>query len=207
MTGAARPSSPAMAAPPVPDQIRACRICADRFAATATGHAPAPVVWFAPGAPILVASQAPGMRAHLSGKPFDDPSGVRLRHWMDVDDDTFWNTSKVAIVPMGFCFPGYDAAGGDVPPPKICAGTWRDAALAHVGDVPVTLLIGGYSQDWHLGRGRVTDRVRDWRALAPRIWCLPHPSWRNTAWLRKHPWFEAETLPALRATIRDVLAT
>jgi uracil-DNA glycosylase len=155
---------------------------------------------------VLVASQAPGMRAHLSGKPFDDPSGVRLRDWMGVDEDTFWDRSKVAIVPMGFCFPGYDAAGSDIPPPKVCASIWRERALAHVGDVPVTLLIGGYAQQWHLGKGRVTDRVRDWRARAPRIWCLPHPSWRNTAWLKRHPWFEAEALPALRTAVAEALA-
>ncbi|KIT15746.1 Uracil DNA glycosylase superfamily protein [Jannaschia aquimarina] len=146
------------------------------------------------------------MRAHLSGKPFDDPSGVRLRAWMGIDDDTFWDRDRVAIVPMGFCFPGYDANGGDIPPPRVCAAMWRNEALAHVGDVPVTLLIGGYSQDWHLGKGRVTDRVRAWRELAPRTWCLPHPSWRNTAWLKRHPWFEQETVPALRSAIREALA-
>ncbi|WP_299646933.1 uracil-DNA glycosylase family protein [uncultured Jannaschia sp.] len=190
----------------VTSEIADCRICAERFAATATAHRPQPVVWFRPGARVLIASQAPGMRAHVSGKPFDDPSGVRLREWMQVDDATFWDRDKVAIVPMGFCFPGYDAAGGDIPPPKVCAATWRERALAHAGDVPVTLLIGGYAQNWHLGRGRVTDRVLNWRALAPRVFCLPHPSWRNTAWLKKHPFFEAETLPALRAAIREALA-
>ncbi len=192
--------------PPLTEAIAACRLCADRFAATRTAHAPRPVVWFRPGARILIASQAPGMRAHLSGKPFDDPSGVRLREWMGVDGDTFWDRDRVAIVPMGFCFPGYDAAGGDIPPPAICAATWRARALAHAGDVPVTLLVGGRAQDWHLGRGRVTDRVRDWRALAPATFCLPHPSWRNTAWLGRHPFFEAETLPALRAAVRAALA-
>lgn len=190
---------------PVTDDISACRLCADRFAATASAHRPQPVVWFRPGARILVASQAPGMRAHLSGRPFDDPSGVRLRDWMGVDEATFWDRRNVAIVPMGFCFPGYDAKGGDIPPPRVCASTWRKAALDHAGDPPVTLLIGAYAQTWHLGPGRVTDRVRDWRALAPRVWCLPHPSWRNTAWLKKHPWFDAETLPALRETIRKAL--
>ncbi len=191
--------------PDVPDRIAACRLCADRFAATASAHRPQPVVWFGPAAPILVASQAPGMRAHLSGKPFDDPSGVRLRQWMGVDEETFWNRANVAIVPMGFCFPGYDAAGGDIPPPRICAATWREAALAHAGPTRVTLLIGAYAQQWHLGSGRVTDRVRDWRALAPHTFCLPHPSWRNTAWLNRHPWFEAETVPALRQAIREAL--
>ncbi|MEM7642188.1 MAG: uracil-DNA glycosylase family protein [Pseudomonadota bacterium] len=188
------------------DDIAACRHCADRFAATATAHAPAPVVWFRPGARILIAGQAPGMRVHRSGKPFDDPSGIRLRDWMGVDEATFWDRGRVAIIPMAFCFPGYDAKGSDLPPPKICAKLWRAQAIAHAGDPPVTLLIGGYAQDWHLGKGRVTDRVRDWRAHAPRVWCLPHPSWRNTAWLKKHPWFETDTLPALRAAIQDALA-
>ena len=190
----------------VPDDIAACRLCAERFAATHTAHRPRPVVWFDAGAPIVVASQAPGMRAHLSGKPFDDPSGVRLRAWMGMDEDTFWDRRNVAIVPMGFCFPGYDAKGGDLPPPRICAATWRAAALAHTGTPRVTLLIGGYAQDWHLGKGRVTDRVAGWRDLAPSVFCLPHPSWRNTAWLKRHPWFETETLPALRAALQDALA-
>ena len=191
---------------PTPDAIAACRLCADRFAATPTGHAPRPVVWFRAGAPILVASQAPGMRAHLSGKPFDDPSGVRLRAWMGIDDATFWDRDRVAIVPMGFCFPGYDRAGGDIAPPRICAATWRERALAHVGRPAVTLLVGGCAQDWHLGRGRVTERVRGWRDGAPEVFCLPHPSWRNTAWLGRNPWFDADVLPALRAAIRDALA-
>ncbi|MEM7491450.1 MAG: uracil-DNA glycosylase family protein [Pseudomonadota bacterium] len=186
-------------------ELAACRHCADRFAATPTGHAPAPLVWFRPGAPVLIASQAPGMRTHRSGIPFDDPSGTRLRDWMGLDRGTFLDRRNVAIVPMGFCFPGYDAAGGDIPPPRDCARLWRDRVLAHVGAPAVTLLIGGRSQDWHLGNGRVTDRVRAWRDHAPGVFCLPHPSWRNTAWLKKHPWFEAETLPALRAAIAAAL--
>jgi uracil-DNA glycosylase len=189
----------------LPEEITACRLCSERFAATHTAHPPKPVVWFQSGAPILVASQAPGMRAHRSGKPFDDPSGVRLRDWMAMDEATFWDRGNVAIVPMGFCFPGYDAKGSDLPPPRLCAKTWRDAALAHVTSPKVTLLIGGYAQDWHLGKGRVRDRVADWRALAPRVFCLPHPSWRNTAWLKRHPWFETETLPALRAALKEAL--
>ncbi|MEM8822142.1 MAG: uracil-DNA glycosylase family protein [Pseudomonadota bacterium] len=190
---------------PVTDDIAACRHCTDRFAATATAHTPAPVTWFRPGPRVLVASQAPGMRAHRSGKPFDDPSGKRLRDWMGVDENTFWDRDRVAIIPMAFCFPGYDTKGSDLPPPKVCAKLWRDKALAHAGAPAVTLLIGGYAQEWHLGKGRVTDRVRNWRALAPRIFCLPHPSWRNTAWLKKHPWFETDALPALRAAIRSAL--
>ena len=129
--------------PPLPDRIRACRHCADRFAATATAHRPRPVAWFAPGARVLVAAQAPGIRVHRSGRPFDDASGRRLRDWMGVDEATFWDTSRVAVVPMGFCFPGYDAKGADLPPPRDCARLWRAEAMDYVGDVPVTLLIGG----------------------------------------------------------------
>ncbi|MEM7642189.1 MAG: uracil-DNA glycosylase family protein [Pseudomonadota bacterium] len=191
---------------PLPDDIAACRHCADRFAATPTAHRPAPLVWFRPGARILIASQAPGLRAHRSGIPFDDPSGHRLRDWMGLDRETFLDRRNVAIVPMGLCFPGYDASGGDIPPPPDCARLWRDRVLAHLGAPAITLLVGGRAQDWHLGRGRVTDRVRDWQDHAPDLFCLPHPSWRNTAWLKRHPWFETETLPALRQAVRSALA-
>lgn len=190
----------------IPEDISACRLCAERFAATETGHAPRPVVWFKPGARILIAGQAPGARVHASGKPFTDPSGDRLRDWMGIDEATFYDRKRVAIVPMAFCFPGYDAKGSDRPPPKICAKTWRAAVMAHVGDVPLILLIGGYAQSWHLGtKTNVTDTVTGWRDHAPRAFPLPHPSWRNTGWIRKNPWFEAEVLPALRARVKEVL--
>lgn len=190
----------------LPDDIRACRLCADRFAATETGHAPRPVVWFKPGARILIAGQAPGARVHASGRPFTDPSGDRLRDWLGLDEATFYDTGRVAIVPMAFCFPGYDAKGSDRPPPTICAKTWREAVMDHVGDVPLVLLIGGYAQSWHLGtKAGVTDTVAGWRDHAPRAFPLPHPSWRNTGWIRKNPWFEAQVLPALRARVQEVL--
>lgn len=186
--------------------ISACRICSDRFAATATRHRPRPIVWF-DGAPrVLIASQAPGARVHEARKPFWDRSGDRLRAWLGIENDLFYDKSKIAIVPMAFCFPGYDAAGSDLPPPPICARTWRDPVMTHLHDVPVTLVIGGYAQRWHLGvKTNVTDTVRSWRDHAPRVFPLPHPSWRNTAWLRKNPWFEAELLPVLRATIKEAL--
>lgn len=187
------------------ERIAACRLCAPRFAATRTGHAPRPVVWFRTGARLLIASQAPGWRAHESGTPFLDPSGERLRAWMGVTEAEFYDRARVAIVPMGFCFPGYDAGGGDIPPPALCAATWRAEALAAVPDVRLTLLVGGTAQAWHLGRGAVTERVRDWRARAPHTFVLPHPSWRNTAWLKRNPWFEAEVVPALRARVREVM--
>ena len=187
--------------------LKSCRICADRFAATATRHSPNPVTWFAPDARILVAGQAPGIKVHQSGKPFTDPSGDRLRDWMGVDEGTFYDRSRVAIVPMAFCFPGYDAKGSDLPPPKICAETWRADVLASLPDIRLTLLIGGYAQKWHLGtRSGVTETVAAWRDHAPAVFPLPHPSWRNTAWLKKNPWFEAELLPVLRTRIAEVLS-
>ena len=183
-----------------------CRRCADRFAATATAHTPRPVVWFRPGAKILIVGQAPGARVHAAGKPFFDRSGDRLRDWLGVDEDTFYDQSKLAILPMAFCFPGYNAKGSDLPPPKICAATWRDAAMQEVGQVPLVCLIGGYAQTWHLGSNDgVSATVARWREFAPHAFPLPHPSWRNTGWLKKHPWFEAELLPQLRSRVRDVL--
>ncbi|MFC3568465.1 uracil-DNA glycosylase family protein [Paracoccus simplex] len=188
-------------------KIADCRLCAPRFAQTATRHSPRPVAWFAPGARILVVGQAPGMRVHLAGRPFADRSGDRLRDWMGVTDEVFYDRTRIAIVPMAFCFPGYDAKGSDLPPPPICAATWRARVMEEL-QPDLTLLVGGHAQRWHLGqaaRGGVTATVAGWRDHAPRIFPLPHPSWRNTAWLRRHPWFEAELLPELRAAIAGLL--
>jgi uracil-DNA glycosylase len=187
-------------------EISGCRICAARFAETATAHAPRPVFWVRPGARLLIAGQAPGMRVHASGRPFTDPSGDRLRDWMGVDAETFYDRARVAILPMALCFPGYDAKGADLPPPPVCATTWRARVLQHLPDLALTLLVGGAAQRWHLAtRAGVTDTVAAWRAHAPRVFPLPHPSWRNTAWLGRNPWFAAELLPALRARVREVL--
>jgi len=189
--------------------ISACRLCAERFAATATAHQPRPVVWFGPDAPILVASQAPGLRVHEAQKPFWDRSGVRLRDWMGVDEDTFYDRSKVAIVPMAFCFPGYDASGSDLPPPRICAATWRARIVEAMPRFRLALLIGGYAQTWHLGaaaKGGVTRTVSRWRDFLPDAMPLPHPSWRNTGWINRNPWFEAELLPVLRTRVSEALA-
>ena len=194
-----------MARDPLAD-IKNCRICADRFSATHTAHEPRPVTWFRPGARILIAGQAPGMRVHNSGKPFTDPSGDRLRDWLGIGEDVFYDRERVAIVPMAFCFPGYDAKGSDLPPPKICAKTWRGAVMKEMGDVPLRVLIGGYAQSWHLGaKEGVTATVERWRDWAPDAFVLPHPSWRNNAWIKKHPWFQSELLPELRARIQEVL--
>ena len=187
-------------------EIAACRLCAGRFAATATAHEPRPVVWFSPGARLLIAGQAPGARVHASGLPFDDASGDRLRDWMGVDRDAFYDRRTVAIVPMAFCFPGYDGKGADLPPPRICAATWRQRALDAVPQVRLTLLVGGAAQTWHLGAMPVAARVAAWRGLADRgIYPLPHPSWRNSGWLRRNPWFEADLVPELRAAVAGVL--
>ncbi len=188
------------------EELRNCTICTERFAATQTQHRPNPVVWFQPGARLLIASQAPGLRVHEANTPFWDQSGVRLRRWLGLDDEAFYDRSRVAIVPMAFCFPGYDAKGSDLPPPKVCAETWRAGILDGLTDIRLTVLIGGYAQQWHLGgRMSVTARVAAWRDLSPDVFCLPHPSWRNTAWLKKNPWFEAETVPALQARVKEVM--
>jgi uracil-DNA glycosylase len=186
--------------------IAACRLCAARFATTATAHAPRPVVWFDTGARILVAGQAPGARVHASGQTFMDASGVRLRDWMGLCDAAFYDRNRVAIVPMAFCFPGYNAKGADLPPPAICAQTWRRQVLAALPEVRLTLLVGGAAMRWHLGTGAVAGYVADWRIHAARgLWCLPHPSWRNTGWLRRNAWFEGEVVPALRLAVAGIL--
>jgi uracil-DNA glycosylase len=188
------------------DEICACRICAARFAATATAHSPRPVVWFRPSARILVAGQAPGARVHQSGKPFTDRSGDRLRDWMGISSAEFYDLARVAVVPMAFCFPGYDAKGADLPPPKICAETWRAKVMDALPDIKLTLLVGGAAIGWHLGQPRVTAAVADWRTPAARgVFVLPHPSWRNTGWLARNPWFEEDLLPKLRSQVREVL--
>lgn len=187
--------------------LSACEICKDRFAATHTAHAPRPVVWFEKSAHILIAGQAPGARVHESGKPFTDPSGDRLRDWMGVDDATFYDQTRVAILPMAFCFPGYTAKGSDLPPPPICAETWRTPILAQLPDIRLTLLVGGYAQKHHLGKtaSSVTNTVANWRDHAPAIIPLPHPSWRNTAWIKRNPWFETELLPVLKSRVKEAL--
>ena len=189
-------------------EMAACRLCAQRFAATATAHQPRPLVWFQPEARVLIASQAPGARAHSSGRPFEDASGQRLRDWMGIGREAFYDRTQVAIVPMAFCFPGYDGKGADLPPPPMCAATWRARVLASLPAVRLTLLVGGAAMGWHLGRGPVSARVAAWRqSAATGVFPLPHPSWRNTGWLQRNPWFEAELVPGLRAAVAGVLVT
>jgi uracil-DNA glycosylase len=187
-------------------QIRRCTLCANRFAATATAHVPRPVVWFRSSARLLIAGQAPGARVHESGRPFTDPSGDRLRDWLGIDSETFYDLDRVAVVPMAFCFPGYDARKADLPPPPVCARTWHGAVMHALRDVELTVLVGGYAHKWHLrAKSPVTRTVLNWRDHAPRVFPLPHPSWRNTAWMKKNPWFERELLPVLRGRVQEVL--
>lgn len=167
------------------------------------------MAWFRPTARLLIAGQAPGLRVHESGVPFDDRSGDRLRDWLGLGRDVFYDKDRVAIVPMAFCFPGYDAKGGDLPPPRRCARTWHDAVMAQLPNLATTIIIGRYAQAWHLGReaarAGVTETVRDWRAHAPETFVLPHPSWRNNAFLRRNPWFEADLLPVMKRRIREIV--
>jgi uracil-DNA glycosylase len=190
-------------------RLAACTLCAGRFAVTASGHAPNPIVWFNGSARILIASQAPGLRVHEAGKPFWDTSGRRLREWLGIDEATFYDRDRVAIVPMAFCFPGYTENGSDLPPPPICARTWREAILSRLEGIRLTLLVGGYAHRWHLGdsaRGGVTATVTAWREHPPDLIPLPHPSWRNVGWLRRNPWFEEDLLPVIRARVAEALA-
>ena len=186
--------------------INNCQICADRFALTATRHSPRPIVWFEPTAKILIAGQAPGMRVHKSRQPFSDPSGDRLRDWMGVTDDEFYDRSSVAIVPMAFCFPGYDAKGSDLPPPSICAKTWHEKVMKGLSGIRLRIFIGGHAHKWHLkSKVSVTETVAGWQSHDEGVFALPHPSWRNTGWIKRNPWFETELLPELRASVRNAI--
>lgn len=190
--------------------IAACRICRERPAGRPLPHDPRPVVRLSATARLCVCGQAPGTRVHATGLPFNDRSGDRLRDWMGVGREAFYDTRRIAIVPMGFCFPGQDATGGDLPPRPECCAHWHDRVFAAMPQLELVLAIGQYAQRYHLagaGQGRLGDTVAAWREhLArpgrPRVLPLPHPSWRNTGWLKRHPWFEAEVVPALRAEVR-----
>ena len=155
----------------------------------------------------MVAGQAPGMRVHNEGKPFWDPSGDRLRDWMGISQDQFYDRELVTVLTTAFCFPGYNARGADLPPPRICWETWHDRALAEIGKPQVSLIVGKYAIERHLNlKGPLTKIVTDWRDHAPDVFVLPHPSWRNNAWLKKNPWFETDLLPVLRRRIAEIVA-
>lgn len=194
--------------------VGACRICVEAPLGRPLPHAPRPVLRLSATARILVAGQAPGTRVHASGMPFTDPSGDRLRDWMGVNAATFYDRSRIAIMPMGFCFPGQDARGADLPPRRECRLAWHDRLMAAMPQIDLILAIGASAQAYHLGRlgladlrgGSLTDTVCRWRAIAdapgvPRLFVLPHPSWRNNGWLKRHVWFDRELVPALRAAV------
>ncbi len=188
------------------DTLRAARACTLCTAHLPLG--PRPIVRAKAAARLLIIGQAPGTRVHESGVPWDDRSGDRLRDWLQVDHDTFYDESRIAIMPMGFCYPGVDARGGDKPPRPECAPTWHPALLAGLPNIALTLLVGQYAQAKYLGKLRqknLSDTVRAWADYAPHYIPLPHPSWRNTAWLKKNPWFEADLLPVLRERVRALI--
>lgn len=197
-------------------RIAACRICRDnpmKGEADLLPHEPRPVAVISATARILIAGQAPGLRVHESGLPFNDASGDRLRQWLNVDRETFYNPQHFAIVPMGFCFPGYDDKGSDLPPRRECALQWRNEVMAAMPQIELVLAVGHYAQGWHLGPRRMktmTETVRSWRTYyhandSPSVLALPHPSWRNTGWLKKNPWFEQELLPVLRRNVKILI--
>ncbi|NBN78400.1 uracil-DNA glycosylase family protein [Microvirga tunisiensis] len=226
-------------------EVSACRICQLQPLGPALPHAPRPVARLSDTARILVAGQAPGTRVHASGQPFTDPSGDRLRQWMGIGAEVFYDPARLAILPMGLCFPGLDARGGDLPPRRECRAAWHDRLMAAMPQIDLILAIGQYAQAYHLaghpaaplaapfanpgasfgaspaaGRGlptragsdSLTERVRRWREIlartgeaGPAVLVLPHPSWRNTAWLKRNPWFEAEVLPELRQRVASLI--
>ena len=185
-------------------EIRACRVCEPHLP-----HGARPIIRASATAKLLIAAQAPGIRVHETGLSFNDPSGDRLRAWLGIDRDTFYDEARVAIVGMGFCFPGYTASGADLPPRPECAPLWQARLKAALPHFPLTLAVGSYAIAWHLGAQRkssMTDTVRAWRDYGPALMPLPHPSWRNNAWLKANPWFDAELLPELRARVRQALS-
>jgi uracil-DNA glycosylase len=199
-------------------RIRACDVCVQAPQGPPLPHPPRPVLRVSQTARLLIASQAPGNLVNQTGTPFNDPSGDRLRDWLGLDRDNFYDVARIAIVPMGFCFPGNDAAGGDLPPRRECREKWHDALFAAMPQIETVLAIGRHAQAYHFARlghvlpksASMTDIVSRWRDFAttqPRIIPLPHPSWRNTGWLKRHPWFEAELLPIVRAEVARLVKT
>ena len=181
--------------------VRSCTICASELPL-----GPRPVLQMHPKAKILIAGQAPGRKVHDSGVPFDDVSGKRLREWLGITRDVFYDPEKVAILPMGFCFPG-SGKSGDLAPRSECAPAWREQLLSQLSQLELTIVLGSYAQRYHCGdaSSSVTDLVKSWRTYWPNIIPLPHPSPRNNIWLRKNPWFEVELLPLLRQRVSESL--
>lgn len=183
-------------------EVRACTLCAEHLPL-----GPRPIVQAHPSARILIAGQAPGRRVHQTGVPFNDPSGDRLREWLGISRETFYDPKQVAIVSMGFCYPG-TGKSGDLPPRPECAPAWREQLLAHLENLKMTLVIGQYAQAYHFPRqyNSLTELVQNWRAYWPQTVPLPHPSPRNNIWFTRNPWFTEELLPVLQARVAEVLA-
>ena len=184
-------------------EVRGCTICADQLE-----HGTRPILQINADAKILIAGQAPGSKVHETGIPFDDPSGERLRAWMGINAETFYDEKNIALLPMGFCYPGRGKSG-DLPPLKICAHTWRNRLLATMPNIFLTLAIGQYAQAWHLQKTHknLTETVRAWNSYDKGIMPLPHPSPRNNIWLKKNAWFETEVLPKLKSRVRQALGS
>lgn len=190
--------------------ISACRICRDAPLGKPLPHEPRPVIQADPRARLLIAGQAPGTRVHESGRPFTDPSGERLRQWLGIGPEIFYDPAKVAVIAMGFCFPGQDAKGGDLPPRRECAPAWRASLMANLPRIELVIAVGTYAQRWHMAgkvAGNLTDTVRNWRAgltLSPVVIPMPHPSWRNNGWLKANPWFATDVIPETQRRVREL---
>ncbi|HAS6163332.1 TPA: uracil-DNA glycosylase family protein [Vibrio vulnificus] len=187
---------------PLLNQIRACQVCASALPLGAN-----PVVQAHSEAKILIIGQAPGTKVHHTSIPWNDASGNRLRAWLDIEKQTFYDPKQIAIMPMGFCYPGRGQSG-DLPPRKECAPLWHEALLKHLPNLELTLLIGQYAQNRYLSNKQktLTETVQNWQAWLPDYLPLPHPSPRNTLWLRKNPWFEEQTVPYLRQQVHQLLS-
>ncbi len=184
-------------------RVRGCRLCE-----THLPLGPRPVVQIGATARVLLIGQAPGTKVHASGRPFTDPSGDRLRAWMGIDETVFYDAGRLCIMPMGFCYPGTLQRGGDAPPRPECAPQWHDLLRAKMPAIELVLLVGQYAQRRYLGaraQKTLTETVQRFRDYGPDLLPLPHPSWRNTAWMKKNPWFEQEVIPHLRARVADLV--
>jgi len=182
-------------------EVRACTRCAAELPL-----GPRPVFQISQSARLLISSQAPGTKVHETGIPFNDASGDRLRSWLGFSREEFYDAKRVAILPVGLCYPGRLPNGGDAPPRPGCAALWHPRLLPWMPEIRLTLLVGTYAQAFVLGPGRMEERVRNFRRFLPKYFPLPHPSWRTTGWERRNPWFAEEVLPSLRAMVRDVIS-
>lgn len=182
------------------DDARSCRVC-EAFLPLG----PRPVFHVSETARVLMISQAPGTKVHMTGLPFNDASGDRLRGWLNMSRDVFYDISRIALVPTGLCYPGRLPNGGDAPPRPECAPLWLDRFIRLMPRIRLTLLVGSYALRNRLGAGAMTDRVMRWRDIGPAVIPLPHPSWRTGAWERRNPWFEEELLPHLRKAVEEAL--